>query len=117
MKTLVTVTVVVRLHEAGLSQKEIADLAGYERSLVSHWNTGNRSITVEAIDKIGRALVQRWPERRLVWATALLGDLAANLGCLLIPAAEPEARVVVLNPRQQRLLQEMRGFLAQVDMA
>lgn len=116
MKPNLSVQVVVRLHEAGLSQKEIADMAGYERSLVSHWHGGNRSITVEAMDRIGRALVRRWPERRLVWATALLGDLAAALGCAVIPVADPQARVLVLDQRQLRLLQEVRGFLAQVDV-
>jgi transcriptional regulator with XRE-family HTH domain len=117
MKPGVTVTVVVRLHNAGLSQKEIADMAGFERSLVSHWQNGNRSLTMEAADRIGRALVRRWPERRMEWAAALLGELAANLGCSLIPNDDPQARVVVLNARHQRLLEEMRGFLAQVEGA
>ncbi len=111
-----TVTIVQRLSDAGLYHKEIAALACHERSMVSHWHSGRRTMPLEALARLAGALLRRWPERRLFWAELLLGDLARIFGCRIVPDGQerPAAKVVHLDADRQARIAAAQALLTQL---
>jgi len=111
-----TVTVVQRLSDAGLYHKEIAALVCHERSMVSHWHSGRRTMPLEALARLAGALLRRWPERRLFWAELLLGDLARIFGCRIVPDGQerPAAKVVHLDADRQARIAAAQALLTQL---
>jgi len=110
-----TSRLVSRLSDAGLYHKEIAALVGYDRSVVSRWHAGTRSLTLEIFVGLGRALVRRWPERKLLWAELLLGELARSFGCRLVPIegdTPAEGQVVLIDAEFQRKLKDAQEVLS-----
>lgn len=107
-----------RLSEAGLHQKQIADLVDRDRSLVSHWSGGRRPMPMDAMLRLCRELARRWPERRLFWAELLLGDLVRLFGCRLVPADDaprPAGRLVYLDEAQCRQLAAAGSLLSNLS--
>ena len=109
---------IARLTEAGLPQRDIADLLGQDRSLVSHWSGGRRAMPLDVLGRLGRELTRRWPDRRQLWAEVLLGDLARALGYRLVPddnAPRPAGRLLFLDEEQRRQLSHAARLIARLD--
>lgn len=56
LQGLIASEITIKRHEAGLSQKEFADMMGVSQGLVSKWEAGDNNFTLSTLVKISMAL-------------------------------------------------------------